>query len=180
MSNRRLNKDEAALWARVQRTAIPLNGRALLPLNVEHVAAPAKALKGRNLPMARSVEKPKLAANSRHDGLDTSWARKLTSGTVSPDFTIDLHGLSLDQAWVKLNRTLAMAIDRQSRIVLVITGRDRGPDVRTSPHARGRIRAKLADWIAASPYAGNVIAIKSASRRHGGDGALYLILRRIR
>lgn len=111
-------------------------------------------------------------------GLDASWDRKLARGSLDPDVTIDLHGMTLDRAWAQLNRTLSTAVEQGARTILVITGKDRGPDVRGNPAARGRIRSKIADWIEASSHASRVIAIRPASRRHGGDGAIYLVMKR--
>ncbi len=44
--------------------------------------------------------------------------------------------------------------------------------------SRGAIRAKILDWLAAGPHANDIAAIRRAHRRHGGEGALYLVLRR--
>ncbi|MFL6784133.1 MAG: Smr/MutS family protein, partial [Sphingomicrobium sp.] len=46
------------------------------------------------------------------------------------------------------------------------------------PVQRGRIRAAVHDWLAASRHAPNIAAVRGAHRRHGGGGSLYLILRR--
>jgi DNA-nicking Smr family endonuclease len=43
---------------------------------------------------------------------------------------------------------------------------------------RGRIRAAVHDWLAASRHAANIAAVRAAHRRHGGGGSLYIILRR--
>ena len=45
---------------------------------------------------------------------------------------------------------------------------------------RGAIRAKLLDWLAASPYADRIAAVRPAQQRHGGSGAVYIVLRRAR
>jgi DNA-nicking Smr family endonuclease len=45
---------------------------------------------------------------------------------------------------------------------------------------RGAIRAKLLDWLAASPHAGRIAAVRAAQPRHGGDGAVYIVLRKAR
>jgi DNA-nicking Smr family endonuclease len=113
--------------------------------------------------------------------LDGGWDRKLATGSVAPDLTIDLHGCSLDQAHERLDHGLARAIAHGARVILLVTGK--------APHAessrldrplRGIIRASVHDWIAAGPHAGRIAAIRSAHPRHGGAGALYVILRRIR
>jgi DNA-nicking Smr family endonuclease len=67
-----------------------------------------------------------------------------------------------------------------ARLVLVVTGKSRPVDAADRGHKRGAIRAKIIDWLAAGPHADAVAAIRQAHRRHGGEGALYLVLRRER
>ena len=67
-----------------------------------------------------------------------------------------------------------------ARLVLVITGKPRPVDAADRAHKRGAIRAKLLDWLAAGSHASDIAAIRKAHRRHGGEGALYLVLRRRR
>ncbi|WP_331280087.1 Smr/MutS family protein [Sphingomonas sp. URHD0057] len=107
--------------------------------------------------------------------LDGGWDRRLLSGSVQPDVTLDLHGLSLDAAWTAIDRTLERAIANGARIVLLITGHHRAGD---PPVQRGRIRAAVHDWLAASRHAPAIAAVRGAHRRHGGGGSLYIVLRR--
>jgi DNA-nicking Smr family endonuclease len=107
--------------------------------------------------------------------LDGSWDKKLRSGMVEPDRVLDLHGMNLDSAWAAIDRGLEQAIARGDRIVLLITGHHRPGD---PPVERGRIRAAVHDWLAASRHSKNIAAVRGAHRRHGGGGSLYLILRR--
>lgn len=65
-----------------------------------------------------------------------------------------------------------------ARVVLVIAGKPRPVDAADRGSARGAIRAKLLDWLAAGPHGGSIAAIRKAHRRHGGEGALYLVLKR--
>jgi DNA-nicking Smr family endonuclease len=107
--------------------------------------------------------------------LDGSWDRKLKSGQVQPDRTLDLHGHSLDRAWEAIDRSLERAIALGERVLLLITGHERRGD---PPLDRGRIRAAVHDWLAASRHARHIAAVRGAHRRHGGGGSLYIILRR--
>ena len=107
--------------------------------------------------------------------LDGSWDKRLRSGAVAPDRTIDLHGMTLDRAWQAIDRGLDQAIAGGARLVLLVTGHHRPGE---PPIARGKIRAAVHDWLAASRHAGNIAAVRGAHRRHGGGGSLYLVLRR--
>ena len=110
-----------------------------------------------------------------HKTLDASWDKKLTSGSVEPDRVLDLHGMNLDRAWTAIDQALEQAIGRGERVLLLITGHHRPGD---PPVQRGRIRAAVHDWLAASRHAVDIAAVRGAHRRHGGGGSLYLILRR--
>jgi DNA-nicking Smr family endonuclease len=107
--------------------------------------------------------------------LDGSWDKKLRSGDVEPDRVLDLHGMNLDTAWAAIDSCLERAIARGDRVVLLVTGHHRPGD---PPVQRGRIRAAVHDWLAASRHADRIAAVRGAHRRHGGGGSLYLILRR--
>jgi DNA-nicking Smr family endonuclease len=97
--------------------------------------------------------------------------------------TIDLHGHTLASAHALLDQTLARALARDARVVLVIAGRvragaDRAPVAHGEARPRGVIRAALPDWLAHGPYADRIAATRPAHISHGGGGALYLVLRR--
>ena len=110
--------------------------------------------------------------------LDKSWDRKLSKAGIEPDFRLDLHGHTLDAAYHRLDEGLAQARAMQARLVLVVTGKPRPVDPADRGTARGAIRAKILDWLAAGRHAHAIAAVRKAHRKHGGDGALYLVLRR--
>jgi DNA-nicking Smr family endonuclease len=89
--------------------------------------------------------------------------------------SVDLHGHNLATAYALLDDRLDQAIHRGMRVLLLITGK---PPRGEPPVARGRIRAAVGDWLAASRHAGAIAAVRNAHPRHGGEGALYIILRR--
>lgn len=107
--------------------------------------------------------------------LDGTWDRRLRSGSVEPDRVLDLHGMNLDGAWNAIDRALELAVNRGDRLLLLITGHHRAG---APPVQRGKIRAAVHDWLAASRHAGRIAAVRGAHRRHGGGGSLYIVLRR--
>jgi DNA-nicking Smr family endonuclease len=111
--------------------------------------------------------------------LDGGWDRRLLKGAVVPDDTIDLHGHTLASAHAMLDARLDQAVARGDRVLLLVTGKPPRPESER-PHARGAIRAAVADWLAFSRHAGRIAAVRAAHPRHGGAGALYIILRRAR
>jgi DNA-nicking Smr family endonuclease len=146
-------------------------------------AVPAKLPKATKLPVAapRAVPPKAVAKAAPQLGvtLDGGWDRKLSRGIVAPDCTIDLHGHNLDTAYRMLDGALAHAIAAGERVILLVTGRP--PRTGSErPHARGAIRAAVGDWLAGSRHAGAIAAVRGAHPRHGGAGALYIVLRRPR
>lgn len=179
---RGLSPDEAALWARVASTVVPLEGRKVTVQPVAVQIAPKQASqRAAHVPIqpalgASSPKAEELRPRTRH-GLDAGWDRKLARGIVQPDFTLDLHGATLDAAHARLEHGLTQAAAQGARVVLLITGRDRPSEDR---RGRGAIRRKFLDWLMAGPHAGRIAAIRPAHPRHGGAGAVYLVLRRAR
>ena len=171
---RSLSPEEAELWAKVAATIKPLSRERLQSLTAKEAARseqPRSALP--RPPKVRNISPP--APIRPGTTLDGSWDRKLSSGTVEPDRSVDLHGKNLDSAWRAIDRSLEQAIDAGERVILLITGHHRPGD---PPVRRGQIRATVHDWLAASRHASKIAAVRGAHRRHGGGGSLYLILRR--
>jgi DNA-nicking Smr family endonuclease len=121
----------------------------------------------------------KRAAPTPGTTLDGSWDKRLSRGMVQPDATVDLHGHTLNSAYAMLDDALGRSIARGDRVILLITGKPPRPDSER-PHARGAIRAAVGDWLHSSRHADSIAAVRGANPRHGGSGALYIVLRRPR
>ena len=178
---RSLSAEEAALWAKVAATIKPLSRDAVNPPRDAEGDQPQAG--GGGLPSGRprrgppppSASRPAPAPVPGRNSLDGSWDKKLRSGSVTPDRVLDLHGMDLDRAWTAIDRALENSIAAGDRVLLLVTGHARPSD---PPVERGRIRAAVHDWLAASRHAASIAAVRNAHRRHGGGGSLYLILRR--
>jgi DNA-nicking Smr family endonuclease len=188
MAGRRLNPEERALWLRVAAEVRPLS-----PSSVgisKHVTSPphvmsAEPVMPRVAPIAKMPVPVRAlvrsAAPHAANTLDGSWDRRLSTGRIIPERTIDLHGFTMASAHHQLDAGLASAVADGVRIVLLVTGKApaRGTSRLDTP-LRGIIRASVGDWLAASRHAGLIAAVRPAHPRHGGAGALYIILRRFR
>lgn len=176
---RRLSPDEAALWRRVTGTVA-----ALHPVRPRPADPPGPARKQasptRELPAPSAARMPARTPAPAANTLDGSWDKRIASGRIEPDMTVDLHGETLSSAHARLNRSLDFAVRSGVRVILLVTGKPARDNPRLPPTSRGVIRASVEDWLAASPHAGRIAAIRGAHPRHGGAGALYLILRRPR
>jgi len=168
---RRLSADERALWRKVVATVRPIDGRAAPP--VESAPEP-QTHRPRPAPVAKTAPRKAQPGTT----LDASWDRRLARGLAQPDAFLDLHGHNLDTAWRLLDQRLEAAIGRGERLFLLVTGKPPGAGRHGS--GRGAIRAAVGDWLAASRHAGEIAAVRNAHPRHGGAGALYVVLRRPR
>jgi DNA-nicking Smr family endonuclease len=184
---RGLSADEAVAWARLAATVKRLNpprdgegdrpkaGGGGPPPSATKQSQPVAAPPLRQPPSRLPPPRP-----GEDRGLDSTWDRKHPRGSHAPDITHDHHCHTITSANAHLDDGLIQAKALGARVVLVITGKPRPAEAADRGTQRGAIRAKVLDWLAAGPHAGSVAAIRQAHRRHGGEGALYLVLRRPR
>ncbi|WP_030540174.1 Smr/MutS family protein [Sphingobium sp. DC-2] len=175
MARRHLSPEEQALWNVLARSVRPLRPAARLPDPPAPQPVPRQA---QGLTVAPPVPVAAPPQRTPAKVLDASWERRIRNGTLVPDMTIDLHGHSLPAAHARLNQALGIALSRVVRIVLVITGKppksaDQGRESR-----RGAIRGEIGHWLETSAYADRIASVRLAHPRHGGNGAIYVILRR--
>jgi DNA-nicking Smr family endonuclease len=106
--------------------------------------------------------------------LDGRTRKRLAQGELAPSRKIDLHGYYVDDAWQALMGFLHDCYQQGHRCVLVVHGKGKGygPD-----GEMGAIKAQVSGWLGACPV---VMAFHTAIPRHGGSGAVYVLLRRQR
>ncbi|MBX7494062.1 Smr/MutS family protein [Qipengyuania sp. 1NDW9] len=178
---RGLSEEEAAAWEKVAATVKPMHvgSVAAKPAPRPVAATPKKVLAKPKAP--RPEPKPtSKAPKPQQNNLDGHWDKRLKSGAIQPDFTLDLHGHNLDAAYQRLMSGLAQARAMGARTILLVTGKPRPVDPADRGARRGAIRAKVLDWLAASSHHSAIAAVRRAHIRHGGEGALYIVLRRER
>ncbi|HEY2707769.1 MAG TPA: Smr/MutS family protein [Caulobacteraceae bacterium] len=98
--------------------------------------------------------------------------RRLERGREALAARIDLHGMTQDAARAALAGFIRRSVDDGWRAVLVITGKGVSGD--------GVLRRRVPDWLAEPPIREHVAGVSEAHRRHGGEGALYVALKRRR
>ncbi|NCP15034.1 MAG: DNA mismatch repair protein MutS [Sphingomonadales bacterium] len=184
---RGLSTGEQAAWAHLASSVKPLPGKTRpRPPALPVTLAPIPSAAVRNAPIVKpaAVVRPRKpispppSAPPAAPGLDSHWDRRVKAGRLDPDLTLDLHGHTLDTAYDRVMAGLDQAQMMGARVVLVIAGRERPVDPADRMAKRGAIRAKLLDWLAASRHSDTITAVRRAHNRHGGEGALYLILKR--
>jgi len=190
-------EDDAALWARVAETAAPLAKKnrfvdleAPVRLPAAKQAPPAEKAPAREdaapaaprerMPQAKVTVKKALSPKA---GLDRLTARKLDKGHLAIDARIDLHGMRQREAHGALRKFLHWARQKDYRHVLVITGkgslRDEGKSF-YEDDVRGVLRQAVPHWLSHGDLAPLIVSFSEAPRRLGGEGALYVRLRKAR
>jgi len=183
---RLLSKDERVLWKTFTKSIAPLRGARREPDDAEPDAAPAPAAKARAAKAAPASAKvaPKAALKKIAKSaapkappplapLDRRLKQRVARGREAIDARLDLHGLTQAQAHAALLRFLRSAHARDARLVLVITGKGRGAEP-------GVLRRQVPLWLSLPEFRSLVIGFESAHGAHGGEGALYLRVRRAR
>ncbi|HEY1711130.1 MAG TPA: Smr/MutS family protein [Rhizomicrobium sp.] len=132
------------------------------------------------------TQKRKKSGEELLGGVDGRTEERLRKGKVEPDARLDLHGYTETAAHDALLNFLRGAQARGHRMIIVVTGkgakRDAGApfDLELDRKARGILKTVVPRWLAEPAFARFVAAVRQAHVRHGGEGALYVYLRRPR
>jgi DNA-nicking Smr family endonuclease len=175
-----LSYEERVLWTAVTKAIEPLRAPTRATPDQDdavatEIAKPARpaAPKKASPPLVpeKSSLPPPLAPLGRR------MKQRVARGKQAIDARLDLHGLTQAQAHSALLRFLRSAHARDARLVLVITGKGvRGEGERE----RGVLRRHVPQWLALPEFRSFVVGFEDAHGTHGGEGALYVRLRRPR
>lgn len=207
---RPLTPEEERLWRQVMRDTEPLSSgasrqsdihdprplpdtsRARLGAARPGHPAPPKKIAARTLPIIRhpqpdgkNAQNPALASEDLSN-LDRKSRQRVIRGKVEVDGKIDLHGMRQSEAHRALiDRVLKARLDG-ARVLLVVTGKGStggGPRDGSEPFwARGGgvLKAQVPAWLREEPLRSMIFSVQQAHQKHGGAGALYVFLKRIR
>tara|TARA_R110002110_G_scaffold109418_13_gene272954 strand:+ start:1736 stop:2275 length:540 start_codon:yes stop_codon:yes gene_type:complete len=178
MSRKRLpDQEEIRLWRHVMQDVRRRNPESEVEIDTPVVSAPKQKEVVRPKPVEPVIRKPNRDPELIHGvmpGVDRRRSQRLRQGKVEVDGTIDLHGMSQTQAYQSLMRFLDDSYRAGRRCVLVITGKG----LRETGEV-GILRRQVPKWL--NDNARQLIqGFNYAHRRHGGEGALYVIMRRRR
>jgi len=200
-----LSEDERILWKQVADTIAPLQNlrqshdrvRTSQPDDDQAVSGLRSAQRNQatSQPQTTATQRattknqaaPKQPPQTSNLGQTT--VRKVRSGRIAIEAKLDLHGMRQSEAHAALRRFIATAHHRGLRWVLVITGKgshartmDRGSAVDSDSYDFGRepgvLRRNVPNWLQEQELRAVVIGFQSAAPQHGGEGALYINLRR--
>ena len=174
---RTVSTEELRLWRQVVRDATPLPDRALPPEKPEPPAAtpapPPVARPAAPLPPVSPRLPPAPLNHGETPGLDRRSATRMRRGRLAIEDSIDLHGFTQEQAHVALDRFLTRAHAAGLRCVLVVTGKG-------LRDGTGVLRATVPRWLNEPGLRRLVLGFSYAQPKDGGEGALYVLLKRQR
>jgi DNA-nicking Smr family endonuclease len=176
---RALSEEEQALWERIAKEIKPLRKKPRSgktePASVEaettaagKAETPTKSLAPAKMPPATRPIAPPLAPLGRRERAQLSRGRKQI------DARLDLHGMTQTRAHRELFGFLQRAHSDGLTFVLVITGKGRAGD---DPE-RGVLRRQVPQWLGLPEFRALVVGFEEAHIGHGGEGALYVRIRR--
>jgi DNA-nicking Smr family endonuclease len=180
MSRRRsLSDEERALWTGIARSITPLRAprASAEPAAAEEVAdetasaSPPPATRHDGLPGKKA---PPLAPLGRR------LKQRVARGRESIDARLDLHGLTQRDAYVELLRFLRRAQADGARMALVVTGKGVPRGEQGATAERGVLKRQVPLWLSLPEFRPLVLGFDDAHAGHGGQGALYVRLRRLR
>ncbi len=117
-------------------------------------------------------------------GVDGRTEERLRKGQIAPEASLDLHGYTENAAHDALLNFLRGAQFRGHKLIVVVTGKgaprnlDAPFDLELDRKARGILKTVVPRWLAEPGFARYVAAVRQAHKRHGGEGAFYVYLRR--
>jgi DNA-nicking Smr family endonuclease len=177
---RSLSEEERALWESVAKQTKPLRRKhraakppalpdAEPPATVKPVSAP-RPPQSVKIPLAPKPEAPPLAPLGRRE------RSQLSRGRKEIDARLDLHGMTQTRAHGALSRFLQRAQNDGLTFVLVITGKGK----LGAESERGVLRRQVPQWLSLPEFRSLVVGFEEAHIGHGGEGALYVRIRRSR
>lgn len=175
-----LSPDDRRIWARVAGSVTPARRKKALRITPGAVEAdlppaphPTGKIKPRPAPVVAAPAIPTSPQRARGtpEELEPRRKRRLSRERDPIEAKIDLHGYGRFQAQDALTAFLLGAQARGYRAVLVVTGQGRRGGT-------GIIRASVHEWLQSPALRGVVSGFAPAARQHGGDGALYVTIRR--
>lgn len=188
MAKRRATPDELELWRHVAQTVRPIKSkrRAAPPKDEAPGVPPAKskAKAGRPAPppppaKPQPAPKPHELTHGLSHGIDRRQAERFRKGKLTIEGKIDLHGRTQQDAHDDLLAFLRRAHAAGKRNVLVVTGKGMTTSQRR-PTGTGILRQAVPHWLNEPVFRALVLAFDYAEPHHGGEGALYVLIKRVR
>jgi DNA-nicking Smr family endonuclease len=173
---RRLTPGEIELWSVVTADVRPMRLRpptpSASPPEKNSSPSPGEIVGSRREPEPPRPSSPPPAPPPRIGDLDHRTRVKIKRGRLDVDAKLDLHGMRQDEAQRALSAFLRRSQAAGAKVAIVVTGKG------LSREDGGVLRRMVPMWLQAPALRDVVVSFGEAARRHGGEGALYVRIRR--
>jgi len=177
---RQLSDEERALWSGFTRSIMPLRP-AKATKTAKTAKPPAAGQKAAAPPRGEPRAPPPPPAKSPPLAvLERRLKQRVARGRDAIDTRIDLHGMTQSQAHDALHRFLRQAQANGAKIALVVTGKGTRTAARGGSSEGGVLKRQVPMWLALPEFRPFIVGFDQAHVSHGGEGALYVRLRRLR
>ena len=115
--------------------------------------------------------------------IDRKILKKVKNGQINPEALLDLHGMNVENAYQKVKEFLSECSERNKRLILIITGKGERKDQDESfgrEYSIGVLKKTVPSWLREKDNNRLILGYTIAHKKHGGEGALYIYLRRNR
>lgn len=189
-----LSSEDEALWRAVTETITPIERRvAPSPAKAKPASEPASPIatprpKPKTPPAKLAPAPPPKTSPAKPPAapFEAKRAKRLRRGHLDIEARLDLHGMRQAEAHRALRGFILSAQARGLRHVKVITGKGRSSDPEDrpfdlhGPDRPGILKRLVPAWLGEPDLAAVVVSFTGAGRLHGGEGAIYVHLRRSR
>lgn len=177
-------EENSNLWAQVTKDITPLESKNIAQTRGKTNASTAQKSKK----SAAYIETTSNTKNTytppeiKGNETDHRTSQRLKRGKMPIEGRLDLHGRTQNEAYDALLDFIPRAYSQKKRCVLIITGKgNRQENGVYSPSPKtGVLKQKTPEWLNTAPLNAYVLKIETARQIHGGEGALYVLLRRER
>jgi len=173
--SRNLSGTDRALWNQVKKSIKPLRDQEPETFSEEPVAEKPTTTKKSSKPVAPPASSPHRTSAPPLAPLERRLKQRVARGSVPIDARIDLHGRTQREAHQALLNFLHRAQNNGAALALVITGKGSAGD-----GERGVLKRQVPMWLAQPEFRAYVVGFEAAHISHGGEGALYIRMRKRR
>lgn len=183
MTKRKLSKEEEILWQHYTK-----NIKKTTDQQTDFISEDSQRRVELKIPKRAALKPTPMPGGDHFENLknkDSNWSKRLKQGKGLIEGKIDLHGMTCVQAYAELLSYLEKAQKKSKRVILVITGKgaphnfDADLSFSDYKNSRGVLRREVPMWLSGTAMRSMIISFEEARIRHGGSGALYVILKRL-
>lgn len=174
---RKLSDDERAIWKRTTKDVRPLMPLSPPPSPLPSSQKPTPRRPDLMASGSNTIAPMNASPRDLFRAGDPKSTKRIARGTQSIDATLDLHGHTQRTGLLVFRQFIANAALLKNRNLLIITGKGRRNAAQREYEMTGVLRERIRDWVQLPEIRPYIARVSDAHPRHGGSGALYIVLK---